>query len=72
PVIDVILNDWNSKDWKNSADALAAWFNARWKKSGYSLSREAVHEILVRNGKQAVGGLGDYKDGAFRRSVFLD
>jgi amidase len=50
-----------------SADALADWLNARWRKSGYELSAETVCEVLRSNGRVAFRGLGDDAEGAFSR-----
>ncbi|KAF2144249.1 uncharacterized protein K452DRAFT_223664 [Aplosporella prunicola CBS 121167] len=67
PVIRVILREWDMRDFRQSSDALAEWLNARWRKSGYALSPEAVYEILKANGRVAFRGLGDESGGAFAR-----
>ncbi|KAL1635198.1 hypothetical protein SLS58_010368 [Diplodia intermedia] len=67
PVIKVILKEWDTRDFRQSSDALAGWLNARWRKSGYSLGMETVYEILKANGRKAYRGLGDEAGGAFRR-----
>ncbi|KAK0644982.1 putative amidase [Lasiodiplodia hormozganensis] len=59
PVIKVILKEWDTRDFRQSSDALTSWLNARWRKSGYSLSMETVYEILKTNGRRAYRGLGD-------------
>ncbi|OJD36083.1 amidase family protein [Diplodia corticola] len=67
PIVAVILKEWDARDFRRSSDALAAWLNARWRKSGYSLGAETVYEILKTNGRKAYRGLGDEAGGAFRR-----
>ncbi|KAH7061087.1 amidase signature domain-containing protein [Macrophomina phaseolina] len=67
PVIKVILKEWDTRDFRQSSDALTNWLNARWRKSGYSLSMETVYEILKTNGRKAFRGLGDEAQGAFAR-----
>ncbi|GME34936.1 Amidase [Neofusicoccum parvum] len=67
PVIRVILKEWDTRDFRQSSDALTNWLNARWRKSGYSLSMETVYEILKTNGRRAFRGLGDEAQGAFAR-----
>ncbi|KAL0263120.1 hypothetical protein SLS55_002096 [Diplodia seriata] len=67
PVIKVILKEWDTRDFRQSSDALTGWLNARWRKSGYSLGMETVYEILKANGRKAYRGLGDEAGGAFRR-----
>lgn len=67
PIIDLILHEWDTRRFSCSADALADWLNARWKKSGYELSAETVCEVLRSNGRIAFRGLGDDAAGAFAR-----
>jgi amidase len=67
PIIDLILHEWDTRRFSCSADALADWLNARWKKSGYELSAETVCEVLRSNGRIAFRGLGDDAEGAFAR-----
>lgn len=67
PIIHLLLREWDAHDWGNSSDAFADWMNARWKKSGYSLSRETIHEVLKCNGRHAFRGIGDHLDGDFQR-----
>ncbi|KAF1964182.1 amidase signature enzyme [Bimuria novae-zelandiae CBS 107.79] len=55
----VILREWDARRWGCSADALTAWLNRRWKKSGYEVDPETVCEVLRRNGRMAVRGLGE-------------
>jgi len=67
PIIDLILHEWDTRKFSCSADALAQWLNARWRKSGYELSAETVCEVLRSNGRIAFRGLGDDDEGAFTR-----
>jgi amidase len=67
PIIDLILHEWDTRRFSCSADALADWLNARWRKSGYELSAETVCEVLRSNGRIAFRGLGDDAEGAFSR-----
>ncbi len=67
PIIALILTEYDNRDWNYSADALADWLNARWKKTGYSLSRQTIYEILKANGRVAFLGLGDDQEGKFAR-----
>ena len=67
PIVLVILQEWDSYDFGNSVDAFADWMNARWKKSGYSLSADIIHEVLKCNGRTAFRGIGDHLDGSFQR-----
>lgn len=67
PIIELILHEWDTRRFSCSADALAAWLNARWRKSGYELSAETVCEVLRSNGRIAFRGLGDDAAGAFAR-----
>ena len=67
PIIELILHEWDTRRFNCSADALADWLNARWKKSGYQLSAETVCEVLRSNGRTAFRGLGDDAEGAFAR-----
>ncbi|KAL1390475.1 amidase signature domain-containing protein [Phyllosticta capitalensis] len=67
PIIRVILKEWDTRDFGQSSDALAAWLNARWRKSGYRVSEEVVWGILQASGREAWRGLGDRAQGAFAR-----
>ncbi|KAF1917341.1 amidase signature domain-containing protein [Ampelomyces quisqualis] len=67
PIIDLILHEWDTRRFSCSADALADWLNARWRKSGYELSAETICEVLRSNGRVAFRGLGDDAEGAFSR-----
>ncbi|KAF2085233.1 hypothetical protein K490DRAFT_58846 [Saccharata proteae CBS 121410] len=67
PIIKVILREWDRRDFRESSDALANWLNARWRKSGYSLSLDTVYAVLRSNGRSAFRGLGDQSGGAFNR-----
>ncbi|KAF2106938.1 amidase signature domain-containing protein [Lophiotrema nucula] len=67
PIIDLILHEWDTRRFSCSADALADWLNARWRKSGYELSAETICEVLRSNGRIAFRGLGDDAEGAFAR-----
>ncbi|CAG5179210.1 uncharacterized protein ALTATR162_LOCUS9088 [Alternaria atra] len=67
PIVDLILHEWDTRRFSCSADALADWLNARWRKSGYELSAETICEVLRSNGRIAFRGLGDDAEGAFSR-----
>ncbi|KAF2714645.1 amidase signature enzyme [Pleomassaria siparia CBS 279.74] len=67
PIIELILHEWDTRKFSCSADALADWLNARWRKSGYELSAETICEVLRSNGRIAFRGLGDDAEGAFAR-----
>ena len=67
PIVDLILHEWDTRRFSCSADALADWLNARWRKSGYVLSAETVCEVLRGNGRVAFRGLGDDAEEAFSR-----
>ncbi|ORY10754.1 amidase signature domain-containing protein [Clohesyomyces aquaticus] len=67
PIVELILHEWDTRRFSCSADALADWLNARWRKSGYELSAETVCEVLRSNGRVAFRGLGDDAEGAFAR-----
>jgi hypothetical protein len=67
PIIDLILHEWDTRRFSCSADALADWLNARWRKSGYELSAETICEVLRSNGRIAFRGLGDDAENAFSR-----
>ncbi|KAK8430335.1 amidase signature domain-containing protein [Phyllosticta citricarpa] len=72
PIIRVILKEWDTRDFGHSSDALAAWLNARWRKSGYRVDEDVVwrvHEMgdvphvtmSIRNEEQkAIGVLQTY------------
>ncbi|KAK4500279.1 hypothetical protein PRZ48_008468 [Zasmidium cellare] len=34
-VAQVLIHEWDSRDWNQSSDAFADWLNARWAKTGY-------------------------------------
>ena len=68
PVAVVLLQCWDDHEWQSSSDAIADWVNARWKKSGYSVSRETVCFTLRLHGRDARMGLGDDLCGAFVRT----
>lgn len=67
PIVELILHEWDTRRFSCSADALADWLNARWRKSGYELSAETICEVLRSNGRIAFRGLGDDSQGAFSR-----
>ncbi|KAF2734772.1 amidase signature enzyme [Polyplosphaeria fusca] len=67
PIVELILHEWDTRRFSCSADALADWLNARWRKSGYELSAETICEVLRSNGRIAFRGLGDDAEGAFAR-----
>ncbi|KAK8152749.1 amidase signature domain-containing protein [Phyllosticta citribraziliensis] len=67
PIIRVILKEWDTRDFGHSSDALAAWLNARWRKSGYRVDEDVVWRILQASGREAWRGLGDRSQGAFVR-----
>jgi hypothetical protein len=60
PVTEVVLDCWDRYDWRSSSDALTAWINARWKKTGFEISREVVCFTLRMHGRDAKMGLGDH------------
>ena len=66
-IVSVVLHSYDSHDWQQSSDALTDWLNARWKKSGYQVSRQTVHFTLRLHGRDAKMGLGDHLGGAFCR-----
>lgn len=66
-VAKVMVHEWDSRDWCQSSDAFADWLNARWAKTGYTVSRETVCFTLRAAGRNAKMGLGDPKDGKFWR-----
>lgn len=67
PIANVLLNAWDSHSFGKSSDALADWLNARWKKSGYQVSRETVCFTLRVNGRDGRMGVEDCGEGAFYR-----
>lgn len=67
PVVQVVLESYDSRDWQSSSDALTDWLNARWAKSGYQVSKEVVCFTLRANGRDAKMGLGDHLEGRFER-----
>ncbi|TKA77613.1 hypothetical protein B0A55_03134 [Friedmanniomyces simplex] len=58
PLVRVLLASYDARDWHHSADALADWLNARWRKTGFRVSRETVCFTLRINGRGAVRGGG--------------
>ena len=70
-LVTVLLYSYDAHDWDQSADALTEWLNARWRKTGFRVSRETVCFTLRANGRRAVvgGGCrgGSEKGGAFYR-----
>lgn len=56
PIVALILQAYDSKDFQHSADALAAWFNLRWKKSGYSISADVAMAVLESTGRECRRG----------------
>ena len=69
PVAKVILEAWDAYDWGNSSNAITEWFNGRWKKSGFQVSKETICFTLRSQGRDARMGLGDRLDGAFYREM---
>lgn len=71
PMVRVILDsyDAHAETWAGSSDALTDWLNARWQKSGYSVSKETVCFTLRVNGRDAKMGMGDQLRGAFYRDL---
>ncbi|KAK6432053.1 hypothetical protein LTR95_011780 [Oleoguttula sp. CCFEE 5521] len=67
PVAAVVLECYDRYDFGVSAEALANWLNARWTKTGYSVSAQAVCFTLRLNGRMARLGLGDAPEGAMAR-----
>ncbi|GME26106.1 putative amidase family protein [Neofusicoccum parvum] len=68
PIIAVILKEYDERDFDISSDALAEWLNKRWRKSGYQIDAEVVHQVLLCNGRQALAAQGDSKEGVFSRN----
>lgn len=66
-VAQVMIQEWDPRDWGKSSDAFADWLNARWAKTGYSVSKETVCFTLRAAGRDAKMGLGDPMDGMFLR-----
>jgi hypothetical protein len=66
PIINVVLRDWDPHEFACSSDAFSDWLNARWRKTGYAISREIVWCILKINGRLAFQGIGNW-DGRFVR-----
>jgi hypothetical protein len=66
PIINVVLREWDTHDFDYSSDALSDWLNARWRKTGYEVSREIVWCILKINGRLAFERTGDW-DGIYMR-----
>jgi len=69
PLVDVILACYDNNDFGGSSDALTAWLNARWQKTGISVSKEVVCFTLRIHGRDARLGLGDHLEGAFYRPL---
>lgn len=67
PITAVLLQAWDAHPFNNSADALTDWLNARWRKSGYAVSRETVCFTLRVHGRDARLGVPDDLEGAFYR-----
>ncbi|KAF2834385.1 amidase signature enzyme [Patellaria atrata CBS 101060] len=67
PIVNLILREWDSREWSLSSDALTEWLNARWRKSGYSVSQETVYQLLKRHDRIAFRGIVDESEGAFTR-----
>lgn len=67
PIIAIILKEFDERDFGESSDALADWLNNRWRKSGYQIDAETVHQVLLCNGRLALANQGDARDGAFSR-----
>lgn len=67
PITTLLLHTWDTHDFGTSADALAAWLNARWAKSGYAVSRETVCFTLRLHGRDARLGGRDPGEGCFVR-----
>ncbi|TKA36368.1 hypothetical protein B0A54_12382 [Friedmanniomyces endolithicus] len=57
-VVDILLSSYDAHDWHESADALTDWLNARWRKTGFRVSRETVCYTLRANGRKALVGSG--------------
>lgn len=58
PVTTLVLQAWDKYAFGQSADALTNWLNARWRKSGYEVSRETVYFTLRLNVRDARMGAG--------------
>nr|OQO27585.1 hypothetical protein B0A51_05215 [Rachicladosporium sp. CCFEE 5018] len=69
PVAAVVLESYDRYDSGVSAEALTSWLNARWAKTGYSVSAQAVCFTLRLNGRMARLGLEDALEGAMARPL---
>lgn len=67
PMVNVLLEAWDSHEWNHSSSAITNWLNARWAKTGYQVSEETVYFTLRASGRDARMGLGDSLEGAFCR-----
>ncbi|KAK8177247.1 hypothetical protein IWX90DRAFT_510074 [Phyllosticta citrichinensis] len=68
PIQQLLVREYDGRDFCGSADALAAWMNARWAKTGYSVGSEAVAGVLRAAGRCGVAvGAGDRLGGVFVR-----
>ncbi|KAK7532214.1 uncharacterized protein J3D65DRAFT_680018 [Phyllosticta citribraziliensis] len=68
PIQQLLVREYDGRDFCGSADALAAWMNARWAKTGYSVGSEAVVGVLRAAGRCGVAvGAGDRLGGVFVR-----
>lgn len=67
PMVRVLLESYDSRDFGHSADAFTDWLNARWKKSGYQVSKEVVCFTLRSHGRDARPGQVDKTGGTFYR-----
>jgi hypothetical protein len=69
PMVDVVLSAYDSYDFGGSADAITAWLNGRWKKTGFSVSTDVVCFTLRMHGRDARMGLPDPHHGDFYRPL---
>jgi hypothetical protein len=67
PMVRVVIDSYDTHKWDHSSVALTAWLNGRWKKTGYEMSPETVHAVLVLNGRKVELGKPDQMDGVFCR-----
>ncbi|KAJ9645296.1 hypothetical protein H2199_003302 [Coniosporium tulheliwenetii] len=63
----VILKEFDARDFGDSADELAFWLNARWKKSGYSIDGDTVLQLLRSRGRDPCRGRVERLQGRFLR-----
>ncbi|KAH7062438.1 hypothetical protein B0J12DRAFT_735983 [Macrophomina phaseolina] len=60
----IILKEFDQRDFGGSSSALAEWLNKRWRKTGYQIDADVVHQVLIFNGREASADMGDMMDDA--------